>query len=758
MRDPSTEPATQSPDRVSSDKPVLRPGRLSFVGGNPCRAEGCAKTFASSAKRRRHEVTQHETRVVTAMVAVLVVLLVALSSPFGAQHQNIVAAVSVLDAGERHAGELPSAAKTVGVEQTTGGVEPVNEPASEQKPTVGAQNDSLKEPARAPVTALGFGPADESDDERFDEPEFEPPTFEPPEPCEHGLEGGCPVCAEAAEAYAELLPGEPGRVRVSAAEIDAGRAEFEYLRRHGPGSGAVFLAAPDAGEIDRAQGLAGLSLLDLLDRTVIASGRNADDHRATGRLALFAILAGVANKINQTEGRTYSWFENGQPRWLGTHVVLIARKRRGKGNELETVAEVYERAYGGVGHVVRVIRATMPGVFGGIDDRRKQKEEKGEQDIAHADRKTDPKPIVVSGKVQEAADGVLVFPEFSSIMGLTSGPSGPEYAATISEHLSSGRFEADFLKGKHRYQSFETWIGAIQPDLWADVNAAVLGIESRLLFGALSPLTQEQEAQRLLDGTEGHPLDRLALEVFGARFQRLRHELSNPGAGFPKPTLDVSAVERRLAEFVEHPPAGGMLFGADDLQRWVAVAFGHYLATNGTVAGNIVLPDPWEAPVLREVLEADARVRHAFRVDPGERLVVEIDSLLGTSGYMGDRTAPVARPMMDICAYAAFRLGAAPSRLREVVAGYRGRSIYDSFEARGILERAPVDPEFQAAWRVAYDEHTAAVKGAALRETVVFSPDAEAERRLGRKKRGRPAALWVYVWPENRFHLPPERR
>ncbi len=606
-------------------------------------------------------------------------------------------------------------------------------------------------------------PPDPVDEGLFDESDF--PTMckhgviegEPcpdceNEPCLHGVPGLLPCDRCDQDRLDALLPGEPGHVRVSRAEIEAGAEEWISLTSNpsGPSEFVRYLELGPEDDVERAKGLCSLNLLELQDRMAAASGRNLDDYRSTGRLPLFVILAGIANGINQQPSRTFSWFKS-RPRHFGTHAVLVAVKRRGKGVELEFVLETWHAAFREPAdpelkhagpRVVRVVRATLGGVFGSFRDRSEREGGSG---------------AFVGGKVQEANGGVLVFPEFSSILGMCSGPMGREAAAAIAEYLATGRFEIAFVKGNRGYYDYGTWIAAIQPDAWPDV--AVLGIGDRVVYASLRLLDSNDAAKRVEEDAEGHPLDPLALKVFAAKVQRIRRELSNPEVGFAKPQVVLDGIHKRLAALIRVPPTGGVMYGEDDRQRWDSVAFGYHLASGGNLAGQIVLPDPWTVPLLREVLEADAAVRHAFRVEPSEQLVSRVDALLGEERFSGTPEHPIPHTMNDISQYAAYTLGASPTKIRSVLRGYQdatGKRV--SFEDRGILRRVgtgSTDPEFDAAQATAYSAlMEKGQEGWSVSDLNQATAKARvaAEQQLGRKHRpGRPAELYIYVWPAARF-------
>lgn len=551
--------------------------------------------------------------------------------------------------------------------------------------------------------------------------------------CEHlEQEDECPVCRT------RLLPGAPGRVRVSRDEITRGTARFNYLALNGPDITSFYLATEGLGpeEIERTKGLCALPLLELQRRTALASRRNADDYDLTGPVCLFAFLAGRANVVNHIPERVFSWFSNGKPRWFGTHVAIVGPKRRGKGNELDFVEELYAPALGGLAKVVRVTRVSVPGVFSG----------------------TDSKGARVDGDVIRAQHGVVLWPELGNLRGLLAGNAPGDAAGLLAEFLSSGRYTQSLLKGRFEYTSYATFVGAVQPDLWDAITESVVGIETRFVFGRLPPLSAEETVGRLKSGSEGHPLDPLAVKVFAARVAAIYYEL--------KPTsFNVQGVETRLAEVLAEEPS--LRLGADDLQRWIALATGAFLATiDGSVSwpntpgteltGEIVLPDPWSIESLRKVLEEDAKTRDSFRLDPGERRVREFDNALGDPRFSGTTDPRVPHEMSEICAYLAARTGCAPSTARKVVMGYReSGAVYNSFFGRRILD--VVDPELLEATQAGEDavdalppeERANEVRRREVRDEAV---------RSARRGRGRPAKLYAWVPPGRRFFPIEEER
>lgn len=553
--------------------------------------------------------------------------------------------------------------------------------------------------------------------------------------CEHlELVEDCPTCGPGV-----LLPGEPGQVRVSRAEADDGTPVFEYLTTH-PTLAEPYLSVAGLPNIPgaaaprrRAQGLCGLTLLDLQDRIAAASRRNAPDYAATGHLTLFALLANVANQANHSPGRTFSCFTN-QPRWFGLHVTIVGPRRRGKGIALSFVEEGYSRALPGNGRIVRAQRLSLPGIFGGTVSGK------------HVD-----------GAVEQAAHGIVLFPELANLRGLLAGPGGTDAAGTVAEFLSSGEYNQSLLKGHHSLRSFAHFVGAVQPSMWDSVAESVIGIGGRFVFAWLDTPTPSETVERLALLEEGHPFDPLAVEVFGAKVRYTFDRLAPA-------TLDIGQVTRRLTSLVERPlPA--TLFDETDLSRHVALALGEYLATlrwsgvdldrHPGLTGKVVLPDPFATghEVLRGVVEADAQTRLYFDRDAADRLALAIDSMLGRGGYMGTRTERISRTQSDIVAWLAHVLRVGGETVRQTIVGYRSRSgaLHPSFIERRILRDASSDE---------FDELLKAEKAGINRRRAageLSGPEALTEgvgafRRAVKRRPGRPAKVFTYIWPEDRVH------
>ncbi len=579
-------------------------------------------------------------------------------------------------------------------------------------PDFGPQDDDDDDPEIVP------DPAENADPNAVEE--VEPiPFAEPDTECIHGVDHAfneCPKCDEAA--FAALLTGEPGHVQTSRKMYAEGLAAFNVLRTHtAQGSLPYLVPLENASEREKARQveLCALTPLELFDRMAAAAGRDLADYARTGPVTLFAIIASQINQLNHLPGRTFSWYKNGRPRWLGTHVALIGPRRRGKGIELDFIDEACRNflMMASCAAVVPVARVTLPGVFGGTLGKK-----------------------WIPGAVERSNHGVLLWPELGNITGLLAGTGGTDAEGALADALSSGKYEQGLLKGARSYRSFSTWVGAIQEARWERLCNTITGIDTRFVVAYLPPLQTKEIVDRLAAGSEGHPLDPVALDVFAAKLAYAINE-------FAPTSLSVKPIEDRLIRLAID---GNLRVAEEDRQRWIAITLGGYVAMGGEIRGDIVLPDPWSVPRIREVLEADAKARELFRLSEGERLVKQCDHALADPRFSGPADEPRAFDIPEVIAYLSHALGQPPGTIERVVRGYSERgSRFSSFVDRRILRYVDIGeivrPEIERRLAALHDaDRTDAKRLEILHE-------------LTARGRGRPRKLYAYTPPEDRFFM-----
>jgi hypothetical protein len=524
-------------------------------------------------------------------------------------------------------------------------------------------------------------------------------------------EWDCPHCQEeslitSAAPPEIVIPASEGKLEITDEDLALGDAEFEHLITHGPdgfGVGNPFLRV-EIEDQERARGLCRWNVLELAEAIAVRCATfDLEDFHRTVRKSLCVLLANIANRVNNE--RKFAYFaRTGTPYWFGTHDMIFAPSGRGKGVALAFFSSLVRGAV----HVEDTVgRFTLPGFFGGVDQ----------------DKKGNKTPVM--GTLRRSDHGVILMPEFGDIRTLFRRDEAA--IGVFAEWLSSGKVRWDLLKGHDEYDSFAYVMAACQPQMWDEINDEVTNLGRRFTFSELHFRTAAEEEAYLRDMEEkGFPLDTVALAVLAAKIKRIRFELK-PSAFDPRQIGHWIADHITPRDEAGNPiPTEGSeaYFTSVQAQPYVALAIGYHLATDGNLEGPLVLPDPYDHPILQEILDRDAHVRYRYSFPEGDRITNDVHEAIRRGVWFGTQDQPLSHTTTEVLQFIGKTLQVRPSTARLVFHGWQPRdgSRKGYSGLTGDEGMAPILVENE--------------------EPVNMSEIRERNKR----SRGRPEKIWHYNW------------